>query len=79
MEIPCENCITMPICKAIFRRNRDRYMYGIFIVELCNKCSIIADLTKARTPNQSPNRIAIQKILNFFKNEYKKSLIIKGD
>lgn len=75
IKIPCENCLILPICKDIFRRNRDRYMRGVFIMQLTIKCSIVADLTNLKKKNESPNRRAIQKIIDFFQDEYTKSLI----
>jgi hypothetical protein len=64
-NIPCETCITFPICKELFRQNKGSHIHGIFIMKLSYKCSIIAKLTNLLN-DKDPNREIIIKIIDFF-------------
>ena len=46
--IPCENCLTLPICKALRKRYKREITDGFFVTALEAKCSIIAAFTRNR-------------------------------
>ena len=58
LQIPCENCITRPICESNFTvmvKSSNQAETTIALLELMNKCSLMMNYVKAIAEEQKKN------------------------
>lgn len=61
-KLPCKDCITLPICKNVFRKHKS-------LKDLCIKCSIIDKYTDNPDIKGMWHARNRNKLLYFFSNE----------
>jgi len=65
-DLPCIDCITLSICKAIQTKYKEKHMQGIFITTLESRCKLLAKYTESR---YSQLHDTVIDVLNFFYKE----------
>jgi len=78
-KFPCENCLTLPICKSLYKDCMQLNSSRIFIREIEDKCSLIKTyLSEYKNDNESVKERCelISLLYNFFykgltKHEFK--------
>lgn len=66
MKIPCENCITLPICKSevLEKYRNDEFLTAGF---LCSKCKIFERHTNQALSEDGTYEIYVMMVLSFFR------------
>ena len=63
--IPCKDCLTLSVCKALRNKHNKPYMGGLFVTILESRCSLLSDFTRDRYINAEGTDPTVE-VLRFF-------------